>query len=222
LSDIEPGYYVVLSVQDNGQGISHQDLEHIFEPFYTRKKMGRSGTGLGLSVVWNTIQDHKGKISVKSSESGTCFKLYFPVSREPEISPENRQKQTPPTGSGELVLVVDDEPNLRDIASKMLRAQGYSVDSVSSGEQALEFLAKKQAALLVIDMQMEPGMNGRETYEKILGLYPGQRAIIASGYSESDEVTVALSMGAGGFIRKPYTLEELARTVRKALLAATS
>ena len=217
--DMDPGYYVVLTVQDNGPGIADKDLEHIFEPFYTKKKMGRSGTGLGLSVVWNTVQDHKGKIFVESSKKGTCFQLYFPVSLEKGATQSWQREEVIPLGNGEALLVVDDEPQLRDIASQMLINLGYKVDSVCSGELALEFLADNRVELIVIDMLMEPGMNGRQTYEKILELYPGQRAIIASGYSESDEVKAALELGAGGFIKKPYSMEELGRAVREALLA---
>jgi CheY-like chemotaxis protein len=214
---LNPGLYVVLTVQDNGSGIAAKDLEHIFEPFYTRKKMGRSGTGLGLSVVWNTVQDHKGKIFVESSDKGTRFQLYFPVIREKRTDQPRQSEEVVSPVNGETILVVDDEPQLRDIACQMLTRLGYNVDSVSSGELALRFLADNSVDLIVIDMQMEPGMNGRETYEKIISLFPGQRAIIASGYSESDEVRAALELGVAGFIKKPYSLDELGRSVREAL-----
>jgi PAS domain S-box-containing protein len=214
---LNPGYYVVLTVQDNGSGIAAKDQEHIFEPFYTRKKMGRSGTGLGLSVVWNTVQDHKGKIFVESSDKGTCFQLYFPVIREKRTDQPRQSEEVVSSVNGETILVVDDEPQLRDIACQMLTRLGYNVDSVSSGELALRFLADNSVDLMVIDMQMEPGMNGRETYEKISRLFPGQRAIIASGYSESDEVRAALELGVAGFIKKPYSMDELGRSVREAL-----
>ncbi len=216
---LSPGYYLVLSVQDNGPGIAATDLEHIFEPFYTRKKMGRSGTGLGLSVVWNTVQDHKGQIFVESSDKGTRFQLYFPVNREDATEQDRPKEDVIPSGNGETVLVVDDEPQLRDIASQMLTRLGYNVASVCSGELALKFLADNSVEMVVIDMQMEPGMNGRETYEKILDLIPGQKAIIASGYSEHDEVKVALKLGVAGFIKKPYSMDELGRAIRAALTA---
>jgi len=217
--NMDPGYYLLLTVEDNGPGIADNNLEHIFEPFYTRKEMGQSGTGLGLSVVWNTVQDHKGKIFVESSKKGTCFQLYFPVCREERGATSTwKREENVPLGNGESLLVVDDEAQLRDIASQMLLNLGYKVESVCSGELACKFLADNRVDLIVIDMQMEPGMNGRQTYEKILEVYPGQRAIIASGYSESDEVKAALELGAGGFIKKPYSMDELGRAVRQALL----
>ncbi|MBU1232590.1 MAG: response regulator [Proteobacteria bacterium] len=209
---IDPGDYVVLNVQDNGPGIAARDLEHIFEPFYTRKVMGRSGTGIGLAVVWNTVQDHNGKIFVESSEQGTCFRLYFPVIQKDAALPE-KVGDTTPTGNNEYILVVDDEPQLRDIASKILITLGYQTESVCSGELALKFLEEHQVDLIIIDMLMEPGMNGRQTYEKILAMYPDQKAIIASGFSESDEVKAALRLGVGGFIKKPYSRDQLGRVV---------
>lgn len=217
LVDMDSGNYLVIEVKDNGLGIDSKDLEHIFEPFYTKKKMGRSGTGLGLSVVWNTVQDHDGRIFVESNDKGTCFKLYFRVSREEKVVSSDKNDKDIPLGHGERILVIDDEPQLRDIAGQILASLGYTVDSVCSGELALGFLADNRVDLLVIDMLMEPGMNGRESYERILELHPGQKAIIASGFSESDEVKATLKLGAGGFIKKPYSMEEFARAVRDAL-----
>jgi PAS domain S-box-containing protein len=212
-----PGNYVLLTVQDNGPGIADKDLEHIFEPFYTKKKLGQSGTGLGLAIVWNTVQDHNGGIFVESSEVGTCFHLYFPVSQEKGTFHAREKKKHVPAGTGEHILIVDDEPQLRDIATQILTMSGYKVDSVSSGELALNFLKDRQVDLIILDMLMEPGMNGRQTYEEILKLYPSQKAIIASGFSESDDVTAALQLGADGFIKKPYSMDLLGRSVKKAL-----
>ncbi len=215
--DMEPGNYVLLTVQDNGPGIADTDMEHIFEPFYTRKKMGHSGTGLGLAIVWNTVQDHNGKIFAKSSDQGTSFQLYFPVSHEKGAAHTGKKANNTPAGNGEHILVVDDEPQLRDIATQILTLLGYKVDSVSSGELALDFLQKRRVDLIILDMLMEPGMNGRQTYEEILKRYPGQKAIIASGFSESDDVVAALQLGADGFIKKPYSMDLLGRSIKEAL-----
>lgn len=214
--NMQAGDYVVLSILDTGPGISEKDLDHIFEPFYSRKVMGKSGTGLGLTVVWNTMLEHNGKIAVKSSHKGTCFQLYFPVSKEKGAT-QNREATKKFTGTGEHILVVDDEPQLRDIARQMLQSLGYKVDSVSSGELAIEFVQDNPVDLIVIDMLMEPGINGRHTYEQILKHYPEQRAIIASGYSESDDVKAALQIGASDFIKKPYSIDQLGRVVKEAL-----
>ncbi len=215
--DMKPGKYILLTIQDNGPGIANKDLEHIFEPFYTRKAMGHSGTGLGLAIVWNTIQDHNGKIFVESSKQGTSFQLYFPISMEKGAAHTRRDENPAAGGNGEQLLIIDDEPQLRDIATQILTMLGYRVNTVSSGEQALDFLQENRVDLIVLDMYMEPGMNGLQTYEKILQLYPGQKAIIASGFSESTEVTAALQAGAYGFIKKPYSMDLLGRLVQEAL-----
>ncbi|MEN8190113.1 MAG: cache domain-containing protein, partial [Thermodesulfobacteriota bacterium] len=211
------GSYVVLEVQDNGPGISEMDLEHIFEPFYTKKTMGKSGTGLGLTVVWNTMVDHDGKVSVKSGETGSCFKLFFPLTTSGTQSLKEKDSEGIISGDNQHILVIDDEPQLREIGCQMLRKLGYRVDSVDSGEAAIEFIRDQPVDLMLIDMLMEPGINGRETYMEALKLYPGQRAVIASGFSKSDDVTAMLEAGAAKFVKKPYSLELLSRAIGEAL-----
>jgi CheY-like chemotaxis protein len=213
------GYYLVVIVEDDGPGIKDDDIEHIFEPFYTKKKMGRSGTGLGLSVVWNTVQDHDGVVLVENMAHGTRFQLYFPVSTAKVLRLPEELETEVPLGHGEVILVVDDEPQLRDIATQILVALDYEVASVCSGELALKFLTSNNVDLIVLDMMMEPGLNGRQTYEKIIAENPEQKAIIASGFSDSDDVKAVLKMGAHGFIKKPYSIEQLGRAVKKALTA---
>ncbi|NOR26806.1 MAG: response regulator, partial [Desulforhopalus sp.] len=112
------------------------------------------------------------------------------------------------------ILVVDDEPQLRDIASAMLATFGYTAQTVSSGEEAVAVLQREKFDLVLIDMMMEPGINGRQTYEEIIKINPGQKVLIASGYSENKEVKRALALGAGCFIKKPYSLRELLRAVQ--------
>jgi PAS domain S-box-containing protein len=214
---METGEYVVICVRDTGSGIHTTDLEHIFEPFYTKKTMGRSGTGLGLAVVWNTMEDHGGKIIVESDDKGTCFQLYFPVNKEKESVHVENEQTVSHAGKGEHILVVDDEPQLRDIATQMLETLGYTVDSVPSGELAIEFVKETPVDLIVLDMLMEPGLNGRQTYKEILGIYPKQKVIIASGFSASNDVKATLSLGAHGFIKKPYSMDRLGGAVQEAL-----
>ena len=161
---VVPGEYVVLKFEDNGPGISSNDLERIFEPFYSKKVMGRSGTGLGLAVVWNTVLDHNGYIDVSSSDAGTCFELYFPASRNNvyEIGELNGFSEL--LGNGESILVVDDVESQREIACGLLEELGYRAEAVSSGEEALSYLEKRSVDLVVLDMIMEPGINGRQTW----------------------------------------------------------
>jgi len=134
--DVEEGDYVILTVSDSGIGISSEGLKKIFEPFYTKKMMGRSGTGLGMAVVWGTVKDHKGYIDVQSAEGkGTTFTLYFPATRKKPAEDESLLSIEDYIGKGEPILVVDDEEQQREIASKMLKKLGYSVTAVSSGEE---------------------------------------------------------------------------------------
>ena len=215
--DVRKGEYAVLIVSDDGSGISSEDMERIFEPFYTKKVMGRSGTGLGLAVVWNTVQDHNGYINVRSSEKGTTFELYFPVTRE-KISPK-KEALAPKEymGHGERILAVDDEESQREIVSGILTKLGYSVHAVSSGEEAVAYVKKHPTDLIVLDMVMPKGMNGHETYGEIIKIRPGQKAIIASGYAKTMEVEAAQGMGAGKYIKKPYTLEKIGLAVKEEL-----
>jgi PAS domain S-box-containing protein len=216
-AEMAEGEYVHLKVRDTGVGISAEDRERLFEPFFTKKKMGSSGTGLGMSVVWATVQDHQGIIQVDSEEGqGTQFDLFFPATREAADKADDRFVLEEFQGSASI-LVVDDVVEQRTIASQMLAKLGYQVEALSSGEKALERLRERGFDLVVLDMIMPPGMDGLDTYERMLTFAPGQRAIIASGFSESERVHKMQQMGAGAYLKKPYTLEKLARAVRSAL-----
>jgi PAS domain S-box-containing protein len=215
--DVHTGEYVMLTVSDNGPGISPKDLDRIFEPFYTKKVMGRSGTGLGLAVVWNSVQDLNGYINVESSGKGAMFELYFPVTRE-EVAA--RDEEAPPEnylGHGEKILVVDDEERQREIASGILTRLGYNSETVSSGEEAIEYVKEHPVDLIVLDMVMPKGINGRKTYEEIIKIRPGQKAIIASGYAKTKKVDFAQELGAGKYIKKPYTLAKVGVAVKEEL-----
>jgi signal transduction histidine kinase/ActR/RegA family two-component response regulator len=215
--DVNVGEYGVLSVSDGGPGISPDDLERIFEPFYTKKVMGRSGTGLGLAVVWNVVQDLKGYLDVISDENGTTFELYFPTTRE-EVSDKDLSIPIKDyQGDGEKVLVVDDVESQREIACEMLNILGYKAKAVSSGEEAVEYLKENTVDLILLDMIMAPGINGRETYERILKIHPNQKAVIASGFAETDDVKEAQRLGAGQYIKKPLTLEKIGTAVKDEL-----
>ena len=203
---VEEGDYVTLTVSDTGIGISPGDIERIFEPFYTSKTMGRSGTGLGMAVVWGTVKDHKGYIDVKT--------LYFPVTRQELPEKKKRISLDKYRGRGESILIVDDIKEQREIAAEMLKKLGYNVISAPSGEEALRYMSENQADLVVLDMIMNPGIDGLETYKKILQFHPEQKAVIASGYSESDLVREAQHMGAGAYVKKPYSFEKIGMAVK--------
>jgi two-component system, cell cycle sensor histidine kinase and response regulator CckA len=215
---VECGEYATVAVSDTGMGIPEEDLKRIFEPFYTKKAMGRSGTGLGMAVVWGTVRDHNGYIDIQSTvENGTTLTLYFPITKRKICNYGSLALITDYMGNGEAVVVVDDVEEQREIATEILKKLGYSVTSVSSGEAAVDYLKTNSADLIVLDMIMEPGINGLETFKRIIQFHPNQKAIICSGYSETEDVKTTLKLGAGEYIKKPYTIERIGIAVRDTL-----
>ncbi len=217
--EINEGDYTALIVSDTGTGIPDEHKNKIFEPFYTKKAMGRSGTGLGLAIVWGTVKDYNGYIDVHSKVGdGSTFTLYFPATREES---KEQQKQKEPVerylGKGESVLVIDDIGEQREIASLFLAQLGYEVKTVASGEEAVNYLKKHKADILVLDMIMENGIDGLETFQRILKINQRQKAILVSGFSETDRVKEAQKLGAGAYIRKPYMIEKIGIAVRDEL-----
>jgi CheY-like chemotaxis protein len=215
---IKEGDYIVLAVSDNGIGIAKSDLTTIFEPSYTKKEMGRSGTGLGMAVVWGTVKDHQGYIDIESTEGkGTTFTLYFPVTRKELEGDKPPVSIDEYSGNGEKILVVDDVEAQRNIASILLKKLNYNVETIASGEEAVEYMKQNSVNLLVLDMIMDPGIDGLETYKQIIEIHPKQKAIIASGFSETARVKKAQKLGAGAYIKKPYTLEKIGLAVKSEL-----
>ncbi|MBW2250561.1 MAG: response regulator [Deltaproteobacteria bacterium] len=216
--DVKEDDYVVLTVSDNGTGISPEDLERIFEPFYTKKVMGRSGTGLGMAIVWGTVKDHKGYIDIESIEGkGTIFTLYFPIKKKKIEKDTASLFIKDYMGNGESILVIDDMEEQRCVAKGLLKKLGYSVTTVASGKEAVDYMKNRSSDLLVLDMIMEPGIDGLETYKRILKLHPGQKAIITSGFSETDRVKEAQKLGVGAYVKKPYMLEKIGIAVKREL-----
>jgi len=208
----------VLTVSDTGMGIPAENREKIFEPFYTKKTMGRSGTGLGLAIVWGTVKDHNGYIDVQSEVGeGTTFTLYFPVTRDELIAQQQKEPIERYMGNGESVLVVDDVAEQRDIAARLLTRLGYRVRVASNGEEAVEYLKGNKADILVLDMIMAPGIDGLETYQRVLEISPKQKAIIVSGFSETERVRKAQEIGAGAYVKKPYVMEKIGVAIRDEL-----
>ena len=212
---INEGEYTVLSVSDDGPGIPPEDLERMFEPFYTKKVMGRSGTGLGLAVVWNIVQDHKGYIDVVSSGKGTMFELFFPATREEIIDKDESVNVEEFKGKGETILIIDDVETQLDISSEMLAKLNYIAKTAKSGEEAVKYLENHSVDLILLDMIMEPGMSGKETYEEIIKLHPHQKAILVSGFAETSEVAATQKLGAGNFIKKPFTIPQIGLAVKE-------
>lgn len=220
LPDMPSGDYVRITIADGGTGIAPADLTRIFEPFFTRKVMGRSGSGLGMAVVWGTVQDHDGYICVESHENrGTIFKLHFPVTSEADAASVEAVDPAAYQGRGETILVVDDVAEQRLIATKILQRLGYRTMAADSGEAALACFDNHGNApvdAVVLDMIM-PGMDGLDTYRAICRTHGHVHALIASGFSETQRVKEALALGVGAYIKKPYMLKELGLALRKIL-----
>lgn len=207
-----PGPYGRITVSDTGTGIAAEHLERIFEPFFSLKQAGSSGTGLGLAVVWGTVTDHRGYIEIETAPgAGTSFHIYLPTAVW-EKQAEPRAEEPVLMGEGQSILVVDDDEHQRQIASEMLAHLGYRVTVAESGEKAIRHLRENPVELVILDMLM-PGMDGLETYRKICGFRPGQKAIIVSGYSRSERVKEAQELGVGRYLQKPYTLAKIGKTV---------
>jgi CheY-like chemotaxis protein len=181
--------------------------------------MGRSGTGLGMTVVWGTVKDHDGHIDVFSEQGkGTTFKLLFPATREglkkKDVSPSLMEIM----GNGESVLVVDDVREQRDLAGSILKRLGYHVTAASGGDEAVKLVMSGETFdLIILDMIMHDGIDGLETYKQIRKIIPNQKAIIVSGFSETGRVKNAQHLGAGAYVKKPYSLDRIGSAVKDEL-----
>jgi two-component system cell cycle sensor histidine kinase/response regulator CckA len=213
---ISPGEYVVLRITDEGVGISPEDQARIFEPFFTRKVMARSGTGLGMSVVWACVKDHAGFIDMRSTPGrGTEIELYLTLTRQAPKGEELSPDLESCCGHGRI-LIVDDLAEQRELTGDMLANLGYDVAMAASGEEAVAFLRDHQADLVLLDMIME-GMDGLETFKAIKEIKPQQKTIMVSGYVETDRVLTAQALGAGPYLKKPFSLEKLGLVLRREL-----
>ena len=214
-----PGNYVLLKFSDSGCGMDPETLRHIFDPFYTTKAVGK-GTGLGLASVYGIVKDHGGRIYCYSEiGQGTIFSIYFPAVLKEDVGIDKKQKAIPsPQGGKENILVIDDEPTVRDMAREMLEYYGYGVICAEDGESAIEVYRENASGidLVILDLNM-PGMGGYKCMQGLLDINPESKILIASGYSTDFHAKQALSAGAAAFIGKPYHLQEMARKVRSAL-----
>lgn len=217
--NIIPGRYAIISIVDSGMGIPPENLKRVFEPFYSTKRMGRSGSGLGLAVVYGVVKDHNGYVDVLSEVGqGSEFLIYLPIADTGPMA-DQPLETTGIWGEGRL-LVVDDIEEQRDLAQTLLTRVGYQVESVADGREALRFLKSNQVEVVILDMILEPDFDGLDTYEEILAANPQQKVILISGHAETARVRRALDLGAAGFVRKPFTLQQLGLALRDALQSA--
>jgi len=211
------GNYATLTVADAGIGISSEDIKNIFKPFYTKKRMGKSGTGLGMAIVWGCVKDHEGYIDVQSTEGeGSRFVLLFPATTEETDTHRSYLTIKDLLGQGESVLVVDDVADQREIASTLLTTLGYIARTVSSGEEAVEYMQTHTADMVVLDMMMPAGLDGLDTFKKIVAIHPDQKVIITSGFAETGRIKEAQKLGVVRYLKKPYTLEKIGLALKAA------
>lgn len=217
-----PGDYVAISLVDNGPGLSVEDVERIFEPFYPLR-LGRKISGLALALVYRVVTDHGGFVDVSSAPGrGATFSLFLPASGS---ALEKRIELRPDYSGGETILIVDDHADYRRAAKDMLEQQGYRVLAVSDGASALARLdehargggGKQPIDLVVLDYVLGDAMDGLETYRKMIEIAPRQKAVMASGFADLARLSDARRLGVGRCIVKPYTLENLGRAVREVL-----
>lgn len=209
------GYYWKLCVQDEGIGMDADTVSRIFEPFFTTKMTG-SGTGLGLSMVYNIVKQHKGVMEVLSEPGkGSSFIVYLAEYREMLAPVEKKKEEELLAGEG-LILVIDDEPIMRKIAIKILEKAGYHVIFAEDGEKGVELFTQhhQELKLVLLDMQM-PKKSGRETYIAMSEIDPAVKVLLTSGFQRDERVEAILRLGVDGFIEKPYTFGQLIKAIQK-------
>lgn len=214
--ELQEGNYVYLEVSDTGSGMSPETLSKIFDPFFTTKFTGR---GLGLSAVLGIVRGHKGAIKCTSElGKGTTFQVIFPVSEVsspsvPKVISSSKSWQ----GSG-LVLLVDDEASVRNLAKTMLEKMGFQVQLAQDGKQALELFQSghHEIRLVLLDLTM-PNLDGEQTYLELRQINPKLPVILSSGYSNQMNQERYEGLGFAGFVQKPFRYEELSEIIQKAL-----
>ncbi len=212
-----PHELVLLSVSDTGHGMDQDTRDQIFEPFFSTKGSGK-GTGLGLSMVHGIVINHEGQITCSSVPGkGTCFNIYLPTVEGIRRKKLAEEKVACRKGD-ETILVVDDDEAIRHSSKQRLEKEGYTVLTASRGERALEVYGQKADTiqLVLLDLIM-PGMGGERCLKKLFYTYPGIKVVIISGYAPDDESMQTIEARTSGYLNKPYTGEQLLKTVRKAL-----
>ncbi len=215
--ECDPGEYVLVSVSDTGHGIAPDILENIFEPFFTTKEPGK-GSGLGLSTVFGIVKIHGGLITCSSeAHRGTTFNVYIPIAAETHADRASDTTE-PDADPPPVILVVDDEELIRELAKKILEKFGFTVIAASGGQEAIAIYEQKKStiSLVILDLIM-PGMSGKQCLQELLSIDPDVRAVIATGHAVEDESKRFVDKMAKGAVKKPFKIDELITTVRRAL-----
>jgi PAS domain S-box-containing protein len=232
----EPGNFVMLTIEDNGHGIPACDLSKIFDPYYTTKK---SGTGLGLSVVYSIINNHGGYINVESKEgSGSLFTIYLPAAEKNSIESVQQNTESSPTGKTspviknnqkigtdmpeQKILIMDDEESILSVLKGMLSHLGYKSDGAKSGTEAVELYKKSCSGsnpylAVIMDLTIPGDIGGKEAILLLKDINPEIKAIVSSGYSDDPVFTDHSSYGFKAILRKPFRIDELSDALKKTL-----
>jgi CheY-like chemotaxis protein len=214
------GEFVCIRVMDTGTGMDTATMARIFEPFFTTKEVGK-GTGLGLATVYGIVTQHGGWIEVASEVGkGTVFTVFLPATDQPLPEPaEGQDTAAFVRGGSETILVVEDEPVLREMAHSILEESGYRIFQAGNGPQALKVWEQQggKIDLLLTDMVMPEGVSGVELAEDLLGRHPQLRVLFTSGYTVDDVSSDYLARKNAQFLQKPYTSTTLVRAVRRSL-----
>ena len=213
---VEPGRYVRISVTDTGEGMDEKTRQRIFEPFFTTKEQGK-GTGLGLASSYGIVKSHGGFIDVYSESGvGTTFNIYLPASTK-RVAKVREDPKPALSGKGTL-LIVDDERNVLEVTSKMLKKLGFHTLLAASGKAAIEALKTNgdRIDVVILDVIL-PDLSGSETYERMKEVVPGVSILLSSGYSMNEEIDGLIARGADGFIQKPFSIAHLVGMIREIL-----
>jgi two-component system, cell cycle sensor histidine kinase and response regulator CckA len=206
------GNHVVITVRDTGIGMSQEIQDRIFEPFFTTKELGK-GTGLGLATVLGIVKSHNGFININSEiDKGSEFKIYLPAQDVTEIT--DLQEGGLPGGNGELILVVDDEPAIRDITKTSLENYNYKAITACDGIEAIALYAeyRNEISVVLTDMVM-PALDGLTTIRTLQKINPSVKIIAVSGLATSEKISAATEIGVKAFLAKPYTAQQLLQTI---------
>ena len=216
---LQPGRYVCIEISDRGIGIPRTNLSKIFDPFFSTKQ---EGSGLGLATSWSVVNRHMGFLDVESDVGrGAKFNIYLPASDTDQTVRASTAVGKSPRGFGRI-LIMDDEPYIRDVLSRMLQSLGYEVTSVSDAEEAVDVIRTALVqgnpfACAVLDLTIPGGMGGRDALVRLKEIQPGIRAVASSGYADDPVMASPESFGFAASLKKPYRMAAAAEVLRTAL-----
>jgi CheY-like chemotaxis protein len=217
-NDVTPGEYLLISVSDNGQGMPREILDRVFEPFFTTKPVGE-GTGLGLSMIYGFVKQSGGHVSIYSEENiGTSVKLFLPRANEDIVEKIDEMEEQQPQTGNETILVLEDDPDVRELTVLQLKSLGYNVKQAHDGHSALEVInSESKIDLLLSDVVLPGGLRGPEVAQKAREIKPNLSVLFMSGYTQN-ALDAHPEIGESSLLlNKPFRKRELAEKIREAI-----